>query len=163
MTNCVCNGAPNGVHCGIIVGENKGAIKNCRIQNCQLTSLSGSYNSIGGICGFNSGSVTNCKAFRTTASGSPYSNNDASAGGLVGINNGSLINGYVSSISCSGWKRGYVAGQNNGNIVGCTSTGTCSIGSGTYGGSITGMNYGTVANCKTTTDLKLVGYGYDPS
>jgi hypothetical protein len=107
---------------------------------------------VGGLVGYNGGTISNCYS-TSTVSGGSY------VGGLVGLNFGTVSNSYSTS-SVTSYSAGPVTGSGNdtGGLVGINesggtinnsySTGTVS-GNEAVGGLI-GHNEGTVSNCYST-------------
>jgi hypothetical protein len=119
---------------------------------------------VGGLVGFNDGTVSNCYS-TGSVNGSGYD-----VGGLVGWNDGTISNcystGYVSGDDCVG---GLVGSNWDGTISNCYSTGSVN-GSGYDVGGLVGYNFygGTVSNCYSTGSVSgddevggLVGYNFD--
>ncbi|MBN2588593.1 MAG: hypothetical protein JXA96_01930, partial [Sedimentisphaerales bacterium] len=134
ISNMVINGYS---YLGLFGKLESGAeIKNLGITDVNIT---GSSDYIGGLVGYNYGTVTNCYS-TGTVSGDDY------IGGLVGYNYGTVINCY-SSGTVSGNKEvgGLVGESKDGIITNCYSTGTVS-GYWDVGG-LVGLNYGDVTNC----------------
>ena len=101
---------------GGIIGRNyHGDIRNCY---CTDTAINGSA-WVGGLCGGNGGSITNCYT-TGTVSGS-------AVGGICGLNYGNIISCFsmsaVSGYSDAGGLCGY---NSRANIINCYSTGTVS-------------------------------------
>jgi len=120
-------------------------------------SVSGSGDSVGGLVGENSGSISNC-----------YSTGDvngvARVGGLVGTNySGSISNCYSTGNVSGGGDVGGLVGWNVGSLSNCYSTGEV-IGTGWSVGGLVGGNGswrhppGIVSNCHSTGDVNGVDY-----
>lgn len=112
-----------------VVGSN-GIVRNVGMVG---GSVSGSYNYVGGLVGFNSGTVSNAY---TTGSVSEIGGGE-SVGGLVGRNVGTVSNSYATgTVSAS-----YATGSNGGIFVGGLVGGNLGLVSNSYAtGSVTG-NY----------------------
>ncbi len=113
-----------------------GSIKNLGLENFTVSGSSGSYD-VGGLVGFNGGSISDCYS-----TGSVSGSSDSSAvGGLVGSNGGSINNCY-STGTVSGYEYvGGLVGTNGGSINNCYSTATVSGGSNSqYVGGLVGEN-----------------------
>ncbi|MGD0077294.1 MAG: GLUG motif-containing protein [Sedimentisphaerales bacterium] len=150
---------------GGLVGNNvNGTIRNC-YSTGQITSISQSYY-IGGLVGFNSGSITNCystfQAFQ--AGGYVFTDNPPNqisgfygVGGLAGCNAGTIIDCYstaeVSGPAGNGGAIGGLTGGNTGNISNCYSTG---IATGTEVGGFAGFNTGSIIKCHSTGQVNGV-------
>ena len=111
-----------------------GVVKNLTLADAKV---SGGYY-VGGIVGYNVGSVTDCSS-AGTVSGDDY------VGGIVGSNDGSVTNcsnaGTVSAPSLVGG----IAGYNDGSVTGCVNMGEVSGRS--HAGGIVGINYDSVSGC----------------
>jgi len=143
---------------GLFGDVNGSEIKNLGLKNVSVTgegSLWLSYSEcIGGLVGYNGGSISNCYSTGTVSSGTGL-------GGLVGYNAGSISNcnsaGTVSSGDSSSILGGLV-GYNKGTINNCYSTGT--VGGGDHSqdiGGLVGDNGGSISDCYSTG---AVGGGY---
>lgn len=109
---------------------------------------------VGGIAGFNQGTIENCVNMATVISTTSY------AGGVTGANNGTLKNchntGGISGISVIGG----IVGGNSGKVENCTNIGNLSGTEHSIGG-IVGLNYynsstrqsGTVIKCTSPKGL----------
>ncbi|APQ12041.1 hypothetical protein BJP27_11210 [Pseudomonas oryzihabitans] len=126
-------------------------------------SISGAYNgNIGGLAGFNAGTVSNVYA-TLDMSGLVRPNN---TGGLVGQNQGAISNAYsTSNVGGVNAKGGGLVGYNQGGtITNAYATGT--VGSDSEGGGLVGTNeLGTITNAYATGGVSgngnlggLVGY-----
>ncbi|SBW00519.1 exported hypothetical protein [uncultured Eubacteriales bacterium] len=114
-----------------------GYISNLTVKGAASDSSSTNY--VGGLVGYNAGTIENCKSeVNVTASGST----GYMAGGLAGYNSGTISNSSAS-----------------GEVTGGTATGTCFIGglvgnnnstSTTSGGTTTLSNKATLTNCYAT-------------
>ena len=119
-------------------------------------NVSGSY--VGGVVGYNSGSVINC----TNTGSVKGSGNNSAVGGVVGLNLASVTNCYnTGSVSGpdSGTSNyvGGVVGFNISSVTNCYNTGEVSgsySGSGSYVGGVVGYNdsgiSASVTNCYNT-------------
>ena len=104
-------------------------------------SVSGSY-SVGGVVGYNISSVTNC--YNTGEVSGPDSVSGNSVGGVVGYNSSSVTNCYNTG-SVTGNRVGGVVGYNSGTVENCYNIGEVS---GNISGGVVGLNdSGTVKNC----------------
>ncbi len=144
--------------------DSSGTVQNVGVINSYLSGD----NYIGGVIGYNYGTVTNC-----------YTNNIVSGtskvGGLVGCNaktvkncynTGALSGGYVGGVvgdntadgtvnNChntgvitgnTGYTGG-VVGNNSGGLIDCYNTGAVTTGFSSYTGGVAGNNSGNVRNC----------------
>ena len=94
--------------------EEGSVICNVGIVNCSF-SLIGGGGSVGGVCGTNNGTITNC--YNTgTVDGTP-----GLVGGICGTNNGTITNCYNTGSVNKGLESGGVCGLNceNGTITNC--------------------------------------------
>lgn len=94
--------------------EEGSVICNVGIVNCSF-SLIGGGGSVGGVCGTNNGTITNC--YNTgTVYGTP-----GLVGGICGTNNGTITNCYNTGSVNNGQESGGVCGLNceNGTITNC--------------------------------------------
>lgn len=89
------------IFAGALCGRNYGEVNDVGINNASICVLRDK-SCIGGACGSNGGSLTNC-----TAKGLVLGEN-GDAGGLVGLNSGSILDSNVSGVSL----RFYVANSN---------------------------------------------------
>ena len=116
---------------------------------------------MGGIVGYNAGSLRNC--FSTgTLNGGYFVN---CFRGLAGINaSGGDVNKCFSTVDLTtdGWEAvsqtGGLAGENDGNISNSFSTGRVSSGGGYYGGFV-GENTGSISNCYSVGLVQSYGGG----
>jgi len=90
---------------------------------------------IGGVVGFNSGTVENCYAGGSVSATGMISH----VGGLVGNNNGMVRNSYAACDVSGSNNVGGVAGNNNGTVENCYAVGSVT-GSGENIGGIVGIN-----------------------
>ncbi len=155
------NAAGDSWECGSLVGiMDNGTIVACGAEG---GSVSAGHNRIGGLVGYNEGTISNCYA---TASVS----GEDEVGGLAGCNRGTISNCYATgSVSGSSFIGGLV-GCNEGTISNCHATGSVSGSSAT--GGLVGINselpgafYGTISNCYAAGSVSgssstggLVGY-----
>ena len=130
-----------------LFGNNEGTIKNLGVVDSYLSG----HDNVGGVCGRNGGSLTNC--YNT----GPIYGVDY-IGGVCGMNSGSLTNCYNT-----GNVRGYetvggVCGGNPGTINNCYNTGTVSGNS--YVGGVCGQTSETITNCYYLSGTATDGIGY---
>ena len=119
-------------------GYNRGKISNVGI----LDSYFCGFSQVGGVCGYNSSTITNCYnkgVVDGTADGA------SSFGGVCGCNLGILTNCYNTGIVKGQLFVGGVSGNNGKTITNCYNTGIVSGQS--YVGGIDGDNSGTITNC----------------
>ena len=130
-------------------GYNGGKISNVGILNSYFCGFS----RVGGVCGYNSSTITNCYnkgVVDGTADGA------SSFGGVCGCNLGILTNCYNTGIVKGQSFVGGVSGDNNKTITNCYNTGIVSGQS--YVGGVNGYNKnGTIINCYTTSEVNGTG------
>jgi len=119
-------------------GYNRGKISNVGILDSYFCGAS----QVGGVCGYNSSTITNCynkgvvdRTAETTGS----------FGGVCGCNLGILTNCYNTGIVKGHEFVGGVSGSNNNTITNCYNTGIVSGQS--FVGGVSGDNSGTITNC----------------
>ena len=126
-------------------GYNRGKISNVGI----LDSYFCGFSQVGGVCGYNSSTITNCYnkgVVDGTADGA------SSFGGVCGCNLGILTNCYNTGIVKGQSFVGGVSGSNNKTITNCYNTGIVSGQS--YVGGVNGYNgNGTIINCNATGEV----------
>ena len=130
-------------------GYNGGKISNVGILNSYFCGFS----QVGGVCGYNSSTITNCYnkgVVDGTADGA------SSFGGVCGCNLGILTNCYNTGIVSGQSYVGGVSGSNNKTITNCYNTGIVS--GQAYVGGIGGGNSGTITNCNN--EGKVSGTDY---
>ena len=100
---------------------------------------------VGGVCGWNKGTITGCYNTGTVSGSGNY------VGGVCGRNdNGTLTDCYnTGTVSGTSNFVGGVCGENYGTITGCYNTGTVS-GSGDIVGGVCGYNWSTITDCYNT-------------
>lgn len=125
-----------------------GKVSNVRVLDSYFSVNGG----VGGVCGYNDGTITNCyNAGMINKLTDDYTND---FGGVCGYNTGTIIDCYntgnVSGVAFNGG----VCGDNDGTIINCYNTGGVS---GDYHvGDICGDNYGaTVTNCYYLSDTEI--------
>lgn len=125
-----------------------GKVSNVRVLDSYFSVNGG----VGGVCGYNDGTITNCyNAGMINKLTDDYTND---FGGVCGYNTGTIIDCYntgnVSGVAFNGG----VCGDNSGTIINCYNTGGVS---GDYHvGDICGDNYGaTVTNCYYLSDTEI--------
>ena len=119
-------------------GYNGGKISNVGILNSYFCGFS----RVGGVCGYNSSTITNCYN-KGVVDGTADA--AGSFGGVCGCNLGILTNCYNTGIVKGQSVVGGVSGDNNKTITNCYNTGIVSGQS--YVGGIDGDNSGTITNC----------------
>ena len=121
------------------------------VSNCYATGSVSGDEYLGGLCGRNYGTVSNCYA---TGSVSGYSH----LGGLCGYNSGTINNSYATVSSTGGIFLGGLCGHNSGVISNSYATG--SITGSDYFGGLCGINYGSIINNYATGSV-IGGYNSD--
>ena len=119
-------------------GYNRGKISNVGI----LDSYFCGFSQVGGVCGYNSSTITNCYnkgVVDGTADGA------SSFGGVCGCNLGILTNCYNTGIVKGQLFVGGVSGNNNGTITNCYNTGI--VKGQSFVGGVSGNNSRTITNC----------------
>ena len=132
------------------IGPN-GIVKNLGIEDINIIGGNSSRN-IGGLCGQNDGTISNCYASGDLAG-------NLVIGGLCGFNyRGAISDCYSTGTATGGLATGGLCGDNGGTISDCYST---SAVTGTeYIGGLCGYNYqGTISNSYSTGTV--TGYGDD--
>jgi len=154
-----------------LFASNNGTIRNVGILNSTFTiNVTGSNcdSLVGGIAGYNRGTIINCYNTGTVSATGHYST--ANAGGIVGYNDGGTIAKCYNSgkVSATGNNAdaysGGITGENKaGNINNCYNTGTIYANTpDTYAcvGGISGemYNYSTIFNCYNTGYISASGH-----
>ena len=131
-------------------GYNGGKISNVGILNSYFCGFS----QVGGVCGYNSSTITNCYnkgVVDGTADGA------SSFGGVCGCNLGILTNCYNTGIVSGQSYVGGIDGDNSGIITNCNNEGKVS-GTEDYVGGVSGSNNKTITNCYNTGIVKGQSY-----
>jgi hypothetical protein len=119
-------------------------------------NISGSGDYIGGLAGYNAGSIVECRS-DGLVSGTGWC---GYVGGLVGENVG-RINSSYSGVSVSGsgwgWDVGGLVGRNYGSIVECHSDGLVS-GTDAGVGGLAGSNHGSIVACHNEGSVSGAGW-----
>ena len=97
---------------------------------------------VGGLCGRNRGTVTNCYN-SGSVTGNDY------VGGVCGENYAIVTNCYNTGSVEGGYYVGGLCGRNRGTVTNCYNTGSVT-GNYAYVGGLCGQNYATVTNCYNT-------------
>lgn len=142
---------------GSIVGSNAGTIRNCKVENCQISA---SKTHCGGLCGSNqkSGKILSCtlldNIISSATSGDDW--NESIIGGLCGWNGGIITSCASNNDNVQGSKlAGGIAGYNIGNITKCIVKEDAISGSWSVGG-IAGENVSIVSNCEVYGNQGLI-------
>ena len=106
---------------------------------------------VGGVCGWNDGTVTNCYNIGSVE-GNSY------VGGVCGYNKSNVINCYnTGNVTGSSYNVGGVCGQNYfGTVTNCYNTG--SVEGNRYVGGLCGQNSATVTNCYNSGSVEGNSY-----
>ena len=123
------------------------------VTNCYNTGNVKGNNYVGGVCGDNYRTVTNC--YNT---GSVEGNN--SVGGVCGYNNRTVTNCYNTGNVTGNNQVGGVCGYNDGPVTNCYNTGNVT-GNDAYVGGVCGQNNRTVTNCYYLAGTANSGIGED--
>ena len=130
-------------------GYNRGKISNVGI----LDSYFCGFSQVGGVCGYNSSTITNCYN-KGVVDGT--ADRASSFGGVCGCNLGILTNCYNTGIVKGQLFVGGVSGNNGKMITNCYNTGIVSGQS--YVGGVNGYNInGTIINCNATGEVNGTG------
>ena len=106
--------------------------------------------SVGGLCGRNDGTVTNCYNTGNVTGTGDY------AGGLCGTNYGTVTNCYNTGSVTGSDAVGGLCGRNDGTVTNCYNNGN--ITGSNYVGGLCGWNSGTLTNCYNTGSVTGNGY-----
>ena len=120
------------------------------VTNCyNIGSVEGN-EIVGGVCGYNDGTVTNC--YNT----GNVTGNDAYVGGVCGYNDGTVTNCYNTGSVTGSHYVGGVCGNSWGTVTNCYNTGN--VTGNYFVGGVCGDNYiGTVTNCYNTGSVTGTG------
>ena len=139
-----------GCQVGGVCGYNtaKGAI-----TNCYNTGIVRGSETVGGVCGSNYGTITNC------SNKGNVGEDDDSVGGVSGSNYGTIINCNNAGIVSGKSYVGGVCGKNSngGTVTNCNNTGEVR-GTSQYIGGLSGDNdSSSITNCNNTGEVKATG------
>ena len=151
--------------------SSSGTVKNVTLANSTITGN----NYVGGIVGYNYGTVENCRV-ESTVTINAYAKENDSHGGIVGYCEYGTVDGCISSATVSSngksycYRYGAIVGGNDedGTIRNCLAIGA-TVSSLNQIGAIVGLNSGTLANnyyynCTVNGATTNVGtYGSDVS
>jgi hypothetical protein len=166
INNCSSVGDVSGMGdtgglCGLNLG---GTISGCyAISTVFVGSAS---NNVGGLCGYNSGTIERCYAMGRVWTQFVYPS-PKNFGGLCGFNEGTIDKCYATGSLDSNvaGSVGGLCGINHGTISNCYTTGLVSGGLAKTGG-LCGENWGTISNCYAAgySGENVKGFcGYDRS
>ena len=126
-------------NCIGLFGKNNGTIMNLGVENAEING----YDFVGGVCGFNNGTIEGCYNTGTVKGSS-------SVGGVCGSNSdgGTIKNCYSTDAVKGELNVGGVCGSNSSTIEDCYNTGAVSGNSETSFdiGGVCGYNTGTITN-----------------
>ena len=111
-----------GQYSGIVAGNSKGTVENCHVTSGVNSYIHGSQ-CVGGIVGYNIGSVTGCTNNGTVSGSGKY------VGGIVGHGTAdAVITNCTNNGTVSGEDEyvGGIVGENLGSVTNCTNSGTVS-------------------------------------
>ena len=118
-----------------------GALQNLGVKASYIKGV----NSVGGLCGRNDGTVTNCYNAGSVTG-------DGYVGGLCGWNTGNVTNCYnTGNVTGNDAYVGGVCGYNDGAVTNCYNTGN--VTGNYYVGGVCGNSWGTVTNCYNTGNV----------
>ena len=127
------------------------------VSNCYNSGSVEGNQWVGGLCGYNYGPVTNCCNTGSVTGTGSYT------GGLCGNNSGSVTNCYNNGSVAGDNQVGGVCGMNDGNVTNCYNTGKVT-GTRDYTGGVCGANMrGTVTNCYYLTGTANSGIYFGSS
>ena len=132
--------------CGF--NTNQGAI-----TNCYNTGIVRGSDTVGGVCGSNYGTITNC------SNKGNVGEDDESVGGVCGSNYGTITNCNNAGIVSGKMYVGGVCGKNSngGTVTNCNNTGEVR-GTSQYIGGLSGDNdSSSITNCNNTGEVKATG------
>ena len=123
------------------------------ITNCYNTGIVRGSETVGGVCGSNYGTITNC------SNKGNVGEDDESVGGVCGSNYGTITNCNNAGIVSGKSYVGGVCGKNSngGTITNCNNTGEVR-GTSQYIGGLSGDNdSSSITNCNNTGEVKATG------
>lgn len=107
---------------------------------------------VGGVCGDNNGTITNC--YNAGMINKLTDDYTVYFGGVCGYNSGTIIDCYNTGNVSGVDYNGGVCGDNDGTIIDCYNTG--GVSGNYYVGDVCGDNYGaTVTNCYYLSDTEI--------
>ena len=123
------------------------------ITNCYNTGIVRGSETVGGVCGSNYGTITNC------SNKGNVGEDDESVGGVSGSNYGTITNCNNAGIVSGKSYVGGVCGKNSngGTVTNCNNTGEVR-GTSQYIGGLSGDNdSSSITNCNNTGEVKATG------
>ena len=138
---------------GLTGGNLTHAGSTATVSNSYATGNVNGANSVGGLVGNNSGSISNTYASTGNVTGANH------VGGLVGFNQfGSISNSYATdNVSGSGGNVGGLVGESDAAISNSYATGSVS-GAGDFVGGLVGNDWGPISNSYATGNVSGPGY-----
>ena len=122
------------------------------VTNCYNTGNLTGNGAVGGVCGWNMGTVTNCYNTGNVTG-------DNSVGGVCGDNDRTVTNCYNSGSVEGNYSVGGVCGNSWGTVTNCYNTG--SVAGNSQVGGVCGLNYTIVTNCYYLAGTANSGIGKD--
>ena len=123
------------------------------ITNCYNTGIVRGSETVGGVCGSNYGTITNC------SNKGNVGEDDESVGGVCGSNYGTITNCNNAGIVSGKMYVGGVCGKNSngGTVTNCNNTGEVR-GTSQYIGGLSGDNdSSSITNCNNTGEVRATG------
>jgi hypothetical protein len=134
---------------GSLVGRNgKWDMPGGTISNCYSNVDVSGFDDVGGLCGSNYGTISNCRSEGSVNGG----NGSYDIGGLCGRNYDTISNCDASGSVSGGIRVGGLVGDSWGEIYKCYATGSVS-GHEDVGG-LAGGNMGSIASCYSTSSVR---------
>ena len=129
-------------HTGLF-GRSSGTIKNLYLDNANIES----YNGIGAICAYNSGTIEACGVLSGTLK--TAGNNGGNVGGICEDNSGTISKCYNLADIVGGSENGGICANNNAAAVikDCYNGGGIAAASGISNGGISAKNSGEISRC----------------
>lgn len=147
ISNCTVSGSietlsPSSAYTGGIVGSN--AAFGASISDSSTnTSIIGEGWFLGGIAGFNNGTISNAFSQGSIVGQSSYT------GGIAGIQNGTIESSHSESTITGPDYCGGLTGENSADILNSYSSGVLNCNE--YGGGLVGTHYGSITNSYSST------------
>jgi len=123
------------------------------VSNCYVTGRVSGHWDVGGLVGYNYGTINNCHSTGNVAG-------EQWVGGLVGENaeHGAITNSHSTGSVTGRYGVGGLVGYNYfGTITNCCSTGSV-FGSNCFVSGLVGLNYGTIINCYSISSVTGSAY-----
>ena len=117
---------------------NGGEIRDLGLINLNVDAGTYTHIAVGGLVGWNFGTVTNCYAEGTVTGKSL-------TGGLVGVNGGIISDSYAMVAVMGDAFVGGLVGDNSDTVINCYAVGV--VTGGTEVGGLVGTSYGSISNC----------------